>query len=163
MSNRRRKGKPHRPAAALLNPLDLLAPAAPAPAAVTMTRFRSALDMLARHAHPGEAEWRDLADVVNTVETLAVEMNAFADAAPALALVRLVSADMGEAAERFKQGRGMRLTGVGLQALRDLLDVYEECLRTLTAADMGKAARLTSARVLAYRTGRADGRKVVSV
>lgn len=163
MSTSRRKGKRHRPAPALLNPLDLLVPAPATQATVTALRFRSALDMLARHQHPGEAEWRDLADVVNLVETLALEMNQFADPGPAMALVRLATADMSAAAERFKAGQGLRLSGVGLQAMRELVDLHEECLRTLTAAAMGKAKRLTEARVIAYQTGRADGRKVVSV
>ena len=51
------------------------------------------------------------------------------------------------AANRFKAGKGMRLDALGLQALRDVVEVYRQCLVTLTEREMAQAQQETQRRV----------------
>jgi ABC-type transporter Mla MlaB component len=126
-----------------------------------MAAFYTALDMIARHQHPGEAEWRDLADVVNHIETLMMAGHLLREeAAP---LVAAGTAGMAAAARRWRDGQGVRLDAAGLTAMRELLAVYEACTAELPADVMEAARRTTADRVRAHRQGRPAGVEVIEV
>ena len=87
-------------------------------------------------------------DAVNTVETLAVTIGKLVPG-EVMPTVNAAIAGMVAASERFKGGRGMRVDGPGLQALRDVLGIYAHCLETLTGREMAVACAETSRRVQA--------------
>ena len=133
-----RKRSRYRPKPVISDPLSLLRPADPQRAGQVLLRFLTALDAIAAGQHPGEAEWRDLSDAVNTVETLAIHQRKL-DAVEVMPLVRDASSAMVAASERFREGLGMRLDGPGLQAMRAVVDVYRQCLEGLTEREMAQA------------------------
>lgn len=163
MSNRRRKGKKHRPVPVIVNMLDFLAPAPIADRRTVMLRLRFALDAMARQQHPGEHDWSALADVINTVETLAETM-ACLDSDEVMPSVDLAIKGMAEAAKRHRAGLGMRLSGEGLKAVGDCIAIYEQALEGLNGSQMDEARRRTVERIRQYRTrGTVPGREVVEV
>lgn len=141
-----RKRKAYRPKAVLTDPLSLLRPADPARRNAVLLRFLSALESMARGEHPGEAEWRDVSDAINTVETLALTLRKL-EATEVMPVVSTAIAAMVGAANRFKAGQGMRLDAPGLQALRQVIDVYRQCLEGLTEREMAMAQAETQRRV----------------
>lgn len=147
-----RKRSAYRPRAFLSSPLALLRPASAQQADGVMCRFYAALDAMARGRRPGELEWRDLSDAINTVETLATHLGKL-PTEQVMPLVHAAIAAMARAAERFKAGQGMRLDEPGLHALQDVLDVYAECLRVLTEREMSQAVDETQRRVHALLRG----------
>ncbi len=140
------KRKAYRPRAVISDPLSLLRPADKQRQAAVLLRFLSALDAMARGEHPGEAEWRDLSDAINTVETLALVLQKL-DGHQVMPIVNAEIAAMVGAAKRFKAGQGVRLDAPGLQALRDVVDVYRQCLEGLTEREMAMAQAETQRRV----------------
>lgn len=160
-----RKRSTYRPRSVISDPLSLLRPATQQQRGAVMLRFLSALESVARGEHPGEDEWRDLADAVNTIETLTLSMRKL-DAAEVMPIVNAAIAAMVGAARRFKAGQGMRLDAPGLQALRDVVDVYRQCLEGLTEREMSMAQAETQRRMHALLR-KADagqaGREVVAL
>lgn len=142
----RARRKAYRPKSVMTNPLAMMRPASQDQRDRVLMRFLSALDAMARGEYPGEAEWRDLSDAINTVETLAVTLRKL-QPAEAMPLVNAAIAAMVGAAKRFKAGQGMRLDAAGLQALRDVVDVYRQCLEGLTEREMAQAQAETQRRV----------------
>lgn len=138
--------KAHRPMPYLLNPLASLQPAPKAQRDAVMLRFLTALECMARGEHPGPEEWSHLSDAINTVETLATTMRRL-DPADVMPLVNAAIAAMVGAANRYKAGHGMRVDGPGLQALRDVVSVYEQCTEILSERDMSAAQKATEKRV----------------
>jgi hypothetical protein len=130
---------------------------------MAVARFRSALDAVMRGASPDEHDWRLLADVVNLVETLADDMGKLPvdQAKPHL---DSASEAMVAAARRWRAGQGMRLDAPGVQALRRVIDIYEQCLELLTERVMDQARERTQKRLeRIWRHGAAPGQKVVMV
>lgn len=123
------------------NPLALLRPVPKAVRDQLMTRAYSALDAISRGQHPGESEWRDLADVCNVVETLTLTMRLLPPLT--IACVETASESLREAAHRFSETQTVRVDGAGLTALRGLLEIYDQALQQLTEATMTKAFRET--------------------
>jgi hypothetical protein len=142
-----RKHSTYRPRPVISDPLSLLRPAPKAMRDALMARFLTALEAMARGEHPGEAEWRDISDTINTVETLATCAKPKLVAAEVMPLVSAAITAMVEAANRYKAGRRMGVSGPGLQALRDVVAVYEACLTTLTEREMAMAQQETQRRV----------------
>lgn len=141
-----RKRSAHKPRAVLATPFTLTRKAPKEKADKVLLIFLTALETMARGEHPGEAEWRDLSDAVNTVETLAVGLRKL-DEAEVMPLVHRAIGAMVGASSRFKAGQGMRLDGAGLQALRDVIDVYAQCLEGLTEHEMALAQAETQRRL----------------
>jgi hypothetical protein len=141
-----RKRKAYRPRPVITDPLSLLRPADPARRGAVLLRFLTALDTLARGEHPGEAEWRDLSDAINTVETLALTLHKL-DPHEVMPRVNAAIAALVGAAKRYRAGQGMRLDAPGLQALRAVIDVYGQCLEALTEREMALAQAETQRRV----------------
>lgn len=157
-----RKRSAYRPRAVISDPLSLLRPASQQQRNTVMLRFLSSLDSVARGSHPGEAEWRDLSDAINTVETLAVNLRKL-DAAEVMPIVNAAIAAMVGAANRFKAGQGMRFDALGLQALRDLLSVYAQCLDALTEREMALAQDETQRRVHALLRAKKPNHEVIAL
>jgi hypothetical protein len=143
MSSKRRAYRP-KPVAA--NPFAMFRPASREQSTRVLLAFYTALDAMACGKHPGEQEWRSLSDAVNTVETLALVLRKL-DGAQVMPLVHSAIKAMVGACERFKAGQGMRLDGAGLQALRDVVDVYRQCLEGLTEHEMAMAQAETQRRL----------------
>lgn len=161
MTNRRRKGKPHRP----FNPVHTTMFIQPAPkeqAETLLARFRSAAQMLATSANPGAEEWRDIADAVNTIETLALEMGKLIPA-EVMPTVNAAIDALAEAAKRWHLGHRMGLSGPGLQAVRECIQIYADCLEGLTGMEMAKARLLTNERYEQVCKGRGPGGREVVI
>jgi hypothetical protein len=157
-----RKRSSYRPRAVISDPLSLLRPADPQRRNAVLLRFLSSLDSMARGSHPGEAEWRDLSDAINTVETLALRLQKL-DASEVMPVVNAAIAAMVGAANRFKAGQGMRLDAPGLQALRDVVDVYRQCLEGLTEREMALAQAETQRRVNALLHAKNPTHEVIAL
>ena len=133
-----RKRSKYRPGMVITDPLSLLRPASKERQDAVMLNFYTALHELTNGNHPGTEEWRSLSDCINTVETLATRLEKL-DAAQVMPLVNTAIAGMVGAANRFKAGKGMRLDAAGLEALRDVVAVYGQCLSQLTEREMAVA------------------------
>ncbi|MCA3152076.1 MAG: hypothetical protein ING77_12950 [Rhodocyclaceae bacterium] len=141
-----RKRTPYKPRPVLATPFTLTRPAPKAKREKVLFDFYTALDAMACGKHPGEQEWRSLSDAVNTVETLAVCLRKL-ESAEVMPLVHDAILALVGASERFKAGQGMRLDGPGLQALRDVVDVYRQCMEGLTEHEMAVAQAETQQRL----------------
>lgn len=152
MAKPKKPRKRYRPIPVIVNPLKLLAPAPKEDRDRVMAAFNSALDMMARHENPNRAEWEQLADAVNQVETLAMEMGCL-DPDEVMPSVDQAIKAMAECAKRWRAGGPLRLSGPGLEALRDVIAFFEQALECLTGAEMAKARDLTQARINRARCG----------
>ncbi len=162
MTNRRRQGKPHKPFVPV-SPLVYIQPVPAEIQAGLLGRFQSALHMLATYSAPGPEEFRDIADAINTVETLCLELGKLVPD-EVMPLVNAAVQAMAEAGNRWHAGQRMGLSGPGLQAVRDVIDVYGQAMAGLTGAEMARARVLTEQRVRAVLAGKkVNGREVIAV
>lgn len=113
------------------DPLSRLMPTPCAEVDVVLGRFDSALRMIEAGQHPGENEWRDLADAINTVEALTLRMGLL-DVDATMPEVRAATDAMVAAARRWRETGRMGFDGPGLLAVRAVLDTYEVCARGFT-------------------------------
>lgn len=157
-----RKRKAYRPRAVIADPLSLLRPADPARKTRLLAKFWSALESMARGQHPGEEDWRLLSDAINTVETMAVHMRKLVPAEVMPAVNAAIAAMVG-AANRFKAGQGMRLDGPGLESLREVVDIYEQCLDGFTEHEMAQAQAETQRRMNALLRSPVHSKEVVTL
>jgi hypothetical protein len=150
-----RKRSSYRPRTLMTDPLLLLKPAPKSERDAVMLRFLTALETVASGDHPGEQEWRDLADAVNTVETLALKLGKLVPD-EVMPVVNAAIAAMVLASRRYLAGQGMRVDGPGLQALRDVVAIYGECMERLTGREMAVARYETIKRMEALLRRRAS-------
>jgi hypothetical protein len=143
------------------DPLSKLMPAGPMKRQALLLRFGAALEQLARGQEPSMSEWRELADMVNTLETLADEMRVL-DAAHTMPTVQRAIEAMVRAAQRNKTHGAPGLDGPGLQALQDCYAMICECVEVLTEATMEQARALTERRIHRARVAPDPGVVVVS-
>lgn len=155
-----RKRSPYRPKPINLNPLGFIQPATVEQRTALLSRFHTALEFMARGDHPGEAEWRDMSDAINTIETMALHMGMLKPA-EVMPTVNAAIAAMVAAARRHQAGQRMGLSGEGLQALRDVLAIYEQCLEGYTEHQMARAQQETQRRLHAVLRGRQNEQKTV--
>ncbi len=101
-------------------------------------RAYSALDAMTKSRLGGDVEaWRDLADVVNVTETMATVCKMLS--ANALTYTQAANEAMKAAQARYKDGKSLRLDGAGIEALRAVIAIYEQCLRYLTETQVEEA------------------------
>lgn len=155
-----RKRSRYRPRMVLTDPLSLLRPASKEQRDSVMLKFLTALHELSNGQDPGVEEWRSLSDCVNSVETLATRLEKL-DAAEVMPIVNAAIAGMVAASNRFKAGKGMRLDAAGLDALRDVVDIYGQCLESLTEREMALAQQETQRRVNEILSGNHSQNHVV--
>jgi hypothetical protein len=143
-----------------VDPLHRLQPAKPEQRMRVLARFGASIEQLAKGQMPSMAEWRELADMCNTLETLILhmrelDMQHLPDVTAAmLALLR--------AANRNKSHGKPALDGPGLEALRDCYSMYCQCAEELTEATMSRARVLTGQRLQLERRAPSPGTVVVS-
>lgn len=100
--------------------------------------------------------------MINTVETLTlIQRKLLID--EVMPAVRTATDAMVAAALRFKAGHGMRLDGAGLEALREVLAIYEQCLEGLTEREMAQAQAETQRRVNALLHARKPSAEVIAL
>lgn len=157
-----RKRSAYRPRPVMTDPLALMRPATKDQRDRVMGQFLSSLETMARGSHPGEDEWRSLSDAVNTVETLALHLHKL-DPAEVMPTVNAAIAATVAAARRFQAGQGMRLDAPGLQALRDVLAIYEQALEGLTEREMAMAQAETQRRVNALLHSKKPSAEVIAL
>lgn len=157
-----RKRSAYRPRPVISDPLSMLRPAPKADRDRVMGQFLSSLQTMVAGSHPGEEEWRSLSDAINTVETLALNLRKL-DPLEVMPTVTASIATMVAAANRFKAGQGMRLDAPGLQALRDVLAIYEQCLEGLTEREMSQAQAETQRRVNALLHSKKPSAQVIAL
>lgn len=99
-----------------------------------MMRFLSAIDSIARGAAPGNDDWYDLSDAINTVEIMC--RRGVVDESEVMPTVNAAILAMRDCGVRFKAGHAMRMSGDGLQAVRDVVGIYADVMAQLSEADM---------------------------
>lgn len=99
-----------------------------------MATLRSAMDTIAKGSAPTIADWQILADAVNCTEAMIRRGNIAKDEGVPIALAAMRA--MTDASRRYKAGKGMRFDAAGLQAMRELLDVYEQTLEAFSEREV---------------------------
>ena len=115
-----------------------------------LTSMWDGLAMLETGAVPGREDWAVCSDAVNLLETLIKQgevedtQGLLSDAITALA----------QACTRHKAGQTLRLSGVGMQAVRAVLEDYAAVMAVLPARVMIRCHRLTERRIRDILQGR---------
>ena len=78
-----------------------------------------------------------------------------------LPTVQAVSDELRACAARFSAGKGMRMSGPGLQALRDLALIHTQCLRELNEGEIVKA--IAETRRIIIKIQREKSAEVISL
>lgn len=156
-----KKRKAYRPKV-VINPLTALSPTPAAKREQVMARFRSSLETIARGSHPSAVEWRDMADLCNLVDTLALHMGRLIPD-EVIPTVKAATQSMKDAARRYRESDVMRLDAAGLEALRDVMAVYEQCLEGLTEREIEQARAETERRIREIRSSKTPNPDVVEL
>jgi len=142
-----RKRSSYRRNRVIADPLTFLRPATKAENEALMGRFYSALESMTRGQHPGETDWHDLADAINTLETLALHQKKLV-ASEVMPAINAAIRAMVLAADRYRAGKGMRFDAQGIESVRVVLGYYRDCLEGLTARELALAAVQTRRRLV---------------
>ncbi len=116
-----------------------------------LTSMWDGLAQLETNPTPDTDDWRVCSDAVNLLETL-VEMGEVEDTAGLLMDAITALAEAGK--RHMKEGKPLRLSGTGMQAVRAVLTDYSEVLELLPARTMIRAHRLTEQRLHAIFDGK---------
>jgi hypothetical protein len=161
MAGNKKPRKKHRRLANLTNTLSFVMPAPVNRGLPLLMKFHTAVEMIAKGQHPGVNEWRDLADCINTMETLVDPMKLVTP--KIMPTVKRAEAAMAAAAIRYRAGRGFSMDGLGLVAIRECVAFYADCMAELTERQMEHAQALTEKRADEYRARAADDREVIAL
>jgi hypothetical protein len=140
MSKNKKPAKKYKPRDCI-NPMSAFAPAPKSEQMRIMVYFWSALESVQRGANPSSEDWQALSDAINTVETLARTEKL--PKSETMVFVNKAVEAMVHAANRHKAGGAMRFDGAGLQAVRDVVSIYEQAMSQLSALTMGRAQMQT--------------------
>ena len=130
-----RKRSSYRPKRVIRDPLIFLRPTPPEKRQAKILRCYSALELVARGKEPGRAEWGDLCDTINVLETLTLHHEKLV-ADEVLPILSTATQSMKAACKRHQAGHALRLDAAGLQAMRDALDVYTQVVDGLTEREI---------------------------
>lgn len=161
-ASKKKPRKAYRPRAYLLNPMAAFYPVPQSERDRLMTTFYSAVEAMTKGTHPGEEDWRQLADAINTIETMATHTGNLPPEGVMPAVDAAIAA-MAAAARRYRAGQGMRLDAAGIQAIRTVLDLYGQCLEQLTEREMSAARSATEVRLRKIYDTRRGEENVVMV
>lgn len=118
----------------------------------TLAPMWSALESIARGAHPGEDDWRHLCDAVNLIETLWLRGHLVREEAePAWDAACRALARSGE---RWHERQVMRMDAPGLTAVRACVHHFQDALEGLPERDVLLAIYETRDRLQAIKSGR---------
>lgn len=125
------------------NPMARLMPLPKAVRERFVLRAYTALDSLTSGTQGNDVEaWRDLADVCNVTETLAVHLRQLD--MQATVYTQALNDAMKAAQARYKAGMSLRLDGHGIEAARAVIAIYEQCLSLLTERRVEEAFQRTA-------------------
>lgn len=126
-----------------------------------LDNFREGLNNLERSPNPTPDDWRKVADPINMLESL-IDMGCIDDIE---GLLKDATKAMGEAGARSLKTGVLRLSGLGMQACRAVIDDYAACMAQLPERTMVQAYINTEKRIQAMRAGksRANDVEVVSL
>lgn len=144
----------------VLDPLAIFAPVEKAKADAVMTRYLMAVESM-QNGTAGVEEMRDMADVVNFVETLSVSMGRM-DKEEVMPIVQAATSGLVEATESAVGGR-YQLTGWALEAVEVLVDIYRQGLERLSAHEMVMAQNITARRVAELQRQRKPSARLIKV
>lgn len=130
--------KKHQPRAWHPNPLRFMQPISKEARSQLVLRAYTALDAMTKSKLGGDKEaWRDLADIVNVTETMAAKLKMLPP--EALGYTGKANEAMKAAQERYKAGKALRLDGVGIEAMRAVISLYDQALKLLTQKQVEEA------------------------
>lgn len=125
------------------NPMARLMPLPKAVRERFVLRAYTALDSLTSGTQGNDVEaWRDLADVCNVTETLAVHLRQLD--MQATVYTQALNDAMKAAQARYMAGMSLRLDGQGIEAARAVIAIYEQCLSLLTERRVEEAFQRTA-------------------
>lgn len=126
-----------------------------------LERMYQGLHAMETAADPDVNDWRAVSDAVNFLEAL-VQLGALDDGQ---GLLQDAITAMAQAGQRHRAGKPLRLDGVGMQAVRAVLEDYATALEQLPARTVIRAVRITEKRIwdLLDRGRAPAGTKVVIV
>ncbi len=104
-------------------------PAVPAARRQVMATLHSAMDSMTAGREPTPRDWSALADVVQMVDCMIRRGNIPESEGVPIAVAGMQA--MVKAADRQQAGRQLRFDGEGIQAMRAVLDVFEQTLEAL--------------------------------
>lgn len=119
-----------------------------------------ALRALERDTQPTPNDWRIVSDAINLMETM-VTMGHVQDTGGLLADAVAAMAVAG--ARHVDEGKPIRLSGEGMQAVRAVLEDYAEVLRALPERVLIECHRLTERRIQDMLDGRGQAHDVTIV
>ena len=125
-----------------------------------MIRYLSAVEAMGKGS-AGVEEMRDLADVVNFVETLTVSMKRM-EKDEVMPIVQAATSGLVQATESAVSGR-YQLTGWALEAVEVLVDIYRQGLERLSAHEMVMAQNITARRVAELQRQRKPNARLIKV
>ena len=125
-----------------------------------LTRIYQGISALEKAPVPTLQDWQAVADGVNMIETLIVEMKLVDDAS---GLLRDAVEAMALAGRRHLAGGNIRLDSVGIQAVRAIIEDYASLLAMLPHRTMVRCHRLTEIRVMGIRAGKRKANDVAVV
>lgn len=130
----------------LVNPLTFLKPLDADQQRALLLRCYTALNTMTTGQQAGPNDWRDLADVLNIIETMALHTGHL-NPVQVLPSCEQVTDSIRAAQSRFRRGLGLRLDGMGLNAMRLLLSIYSEAISVLTAHEVAGIIKETQRQV----------------
>jgi hypothetical protein len=123
------------------NPLARLMPLPQKRRDALVLRAYTALDSLNKGKEADVDAWRDVADVVNVTETLAVHIKKLDTAVTVY--TRAANEAMRVSQDRYKAGQALRLDEDGVNAVRVVIALYEQCLELMTEKQVEEAFKRT--------------------
>ncbi len=125
-----------------------------------LTRMWGALAALESSPSPTADDWRVCSDAVNLCETLVTRGpwiacdGSFVEARDTSCLLGEATEAMAAAAKRHTQGKPLRLSGAGIQAVRAVLEDYAGAIDVLSARAMVRCHRMTERRIAEILAGK---------
>lgn len=126
-----------------------------------LDNFREGLSNLERSPSPTSDDWRRVADPINMLESL-VDLGYIDDSE---GLLKDATKALAEAGLRSIDTGVIRLSGLGIQACRAVIDDYAQCMAQLPERVMVQAYINTEKRIMDIQAGkaRANDVQVVSI
>lgn len=154
----------------------LASPTDPLPVRIQLAQTQAMLGGLAQletAVSPSKEHWRACADAVNLFETLVtrgpwpLDAKDLSDPEKQWAviedksgLLQQATRELVLAGQRHVKGASLRLSGLGIQAVRAVLEDYTRVLSALPARTMIRCHRLTKKRITEISSGRAQSHDI---